>query len=53
MAFWIIWNTSENRQEVMSVVPNQADADAAITRAKKSRDRAHKGKDNLVSKQVV
>lgn len=53
MASWIIWNITEGRQEVLSVFPNQTDADAAITRLKKSRDRIGKAKDTLTSKQVV
>ena len=53
MASWIIWNSVENRQENQAVYPNQTDADNAITRLKKSRDRAHRAKDTLTSKQVV
>jgi hypothetical protein len=49
---FIIWNTTENRQENQAVYPNRADADDAITRLQSSRDRAGQPQDNLVSKQV-
>jgi hypothetical protein len=39
MASWIIYNETQNRQEVEAVYPNQADAEAAVTRLQASRDR--------------
>jgi hypothetical protein len=50
-AKWIVFNRSQNRQELQAVYPSQSDADAAIVRYKRKRPSGSQG-DALASVQV-
>jgi hypothetical protein len=49
---WILWNLSQHRQEVGSLFPSKADAEAAIERLKLSSASRTEGPDELVAVQV-